>query len=747
MRLPFIHQRRYLDIFGLMGLIALAVSITTAYISQEQYFYFWDYAHYSDRVSQLAAKLQASPLKALECFVDYLGDDYTQIPSLPLLPFALLFGNSRLVFILSLALVYVVSFGLSMAALATQIIIANPRLVFWSTAYLSILIPATWSSILRGYPDLGGASIMALAILLYWKDPQLKQRKQMIQIAGALALAVWFRRPFVYGVRAFLVALSIEILLTYTAHLKQDRKRMSEKSQTALHSAPLPPILGGSESLKSPRMGDLGGECRVMETSQTSSKLAFQELKRSFFQILKIGAWFIIFSPVLVFKVLFVDYSVLYASYELSVQEGLQFYAGEFGWLTCALALLGYGVGLLIQNPQYQKRRFLFVLGSLAIAQWIFLAKQNGSHYTTHFIPFIVIGLILLASTTKNALRAKPKTWIALFILGMCLTVFNMISGLTVIGDKISVFRALFPTTKSPLYRTDYEEFLRLVSFLRKKASEGQNIYVAASSETLTSDAIVAGDRQIYHQSDLNILRTSNIDSRDVYPLNALMKAHFIVVASPTQYHIRPEEQRVVKVVVDIFQQHGAFSKDFQQLPMEFALEKGVQVKVYRRIRATPLPTVLTTLQQMRDKVERQPGREPYWLSLQSEQSNTIEKDIIRTVQIRDIPLQYSQPSSFLYFGSLSPSVSIKAKLNTARCNPAGNIVLHFSALDSQGNVLATQTWHNSKREDINIIFSTLPPLVSYLRLDIQRTSQSPTELKNSECSVSVNNVVVSAAS
>jgi hypothetical protein len=698
MRLPFIHQHRYLDIFGLMGLVGIAVSIATAYISQEQYFYFWDYAHYSDRVSQLAAKLQASPWKALECFVDYLGDDYTQIPSLPLLPFALLFGNSRLVFILSLALVYVVSFSLSLGAITTQIITASPRLVFWSTAYLSILIPATWSAILRGYPDLGGASIMALAILLYWKDPQLKQRKQMIQIAGALALAVWFRRPFVYGVRAFLIALSVEILFNYIANLKQDRK------------------------------------------------LAFQELKSSFFQILKIGVWFIIFSPVLVFKVLFVNYSTLYASYELSVQEGLQFYAGEFGWLTCALALLGYGVGLLIQNPQYQKLRFLFVLGSLAITQWLLLAKQNGSHYTTHFISFIVIGLILLAFITKNALRAKPKTWIVFFISGICLTVFNLFSGLTVVGNKINVFRDLFPTTKSPLYRTDYEEFVRLVSFLRKNVSEGQNIYVAASSETLTSDAIVAGDRQ-YHQRDLNILRTSNIDSRDVYPLNALMKAHFIVVASPTQYHIRPEEQRVVKAVVDIFQQHGAFSKDFQQLPMEFALENGVQVKIYRRIRATPLPTVLITLQQMRDKVERQPGREPYWLSLQSEQPNTIEKDIIRTVQIRDIPLQQSHPSSFLYFGSLSPSVSIKAKLNTTRCNPSSNIALQVSALDSQGNVLATQTWHNSKTEDISIIFSTLPQSVAYLRLDIQRTNQSPKAQRNSECSVSVNNVVVSAAS
>jgi hypothetical protein len=49
-------------------------------------------------------------------------------------------------------------------------------------------------------------------------------------------------------------------------------QRMSEKGQTVLHSAPLPPNLGGSEISKSPNLGDLGGECRVLDTSQTSSQ-------------------------------------------------------------------------------------------------------------------------------------------------------------------------------------------------------------------------------------------------------------------------------------------------------------------------------------------------------------------------------------------------------------------------------------------------------------------------------------------
>jgi phosphoribosylglycinamide formyltransferase 1 len=49
-----------------------------------------------------------------------------------------------------------------------------------------------------------------------------------------------------------------------------DSERISEKLQIELHSAPLPPKLGGSENSKSPNLGDLGGECSVMETSQVS---------------------------------------------------------------------------------------------------------------------------------------------------------------------------------------------------------------------------------------------------------------------------------------------------------------------------------------------------------------------------------------------------------------------------------------------------------------------------------------------
>jgi hypothetical protein len=693
-----LSQRKTIDLYLLVGLIAIAVSITVLYISQEQYFYFWDYIHYSDRVSQLAAKLHESPLKALENFVDYLGDDYTQIPSLLLLPFSLLFENSRLAFVLSLVLVYLVPFCLIMGMCATHIFHAQtkPKFIFWITAYLTLFIPSTWVSILRGYPDLGGASIITLAILYYWQNSQLDQRRQIIRLAGLLAIAVWFRRPFIYSVRAFFVTLFIEVFLNY------------------------------------------------LSIRQISSKRAFQELKQKTIQIVKVGIWFIIFSPVLVFKVLFVDYRTLYASYELSVYEGFQYYTNEFGWLIIILACVGYAVGFIFWKNKYQEFRFFFILGSLSIIQWIFLAKQNASHYATHFLSFFIVGCIFLGFCVKTTLDTKPRIFSSLFVVASCLIVLNTISGLTILGKQTYPFRAFFAAANPPLFRTDYDEVGQIVSFLRTKALEHQFIYVAASSQTLTSDALVAAERQIYQKSQLKVLRTSNIDSRDVYPLNALMKAHFVIVASPVQYHLKPDEQKVVRVVVDTFKEQEFFSKDFKLLPIEFFLENGVQVKIYERLRETSFLVVRTTLRQMREKIDRQPGREPYWLSLESEQPTNIEKDIVRTVQLRDIPLQQDQLLSFLYFGSISPSLALKAKLNTRRCQNPGDITLTLSALDPQGKALTSHTWLNNQSDDIKIHFRALPQPTSYLRLDIQRSNPLSSKQVQNQCSVEVNNIAIS---
>jgi hypothetical protein len=96
------------------------------------------------------------------------------LPCLLLAPFIFFFGDSRIVYIVSNALVYIVPFSLVMGVLATKIIPVHSHIVFWSTTFLTLLIPPTWISTLRGYPDIGAAVLIGLAILFYLKDITLK---------------------------------------------------------------------------------------------------------------------------------------------------------------------------------------------------------------------------------------------------------------------------------------------------------------------------------------------------------------------------------------------------------------------------------------------------------------------------------------------------------------------------------------------------------------------------------------------
>ncbi len=689
------HGRKPTDLYCLIGLIALTSIISTIYISHEQYFYFWDYSHYSDLVRELDSKLRESPFKAIECFIDYLVDDYTQIPSLPLLPFSLLFGTSRQVFILSLSLVYIVPFCLITGKISTEVFPFPSRHIFWTTAFLTLFTPATWVSILRGYPDLGGASIISLAILLYWKDPQLKKRSQIIQLAGLLSFSAWFRRPFAYSVRAFLLTILLFSILDFFIHANQDPKP------------------------------------------------ALKELKRIFIQIGKVIAWFIIFSPVLIFKIIFIDYRNLFASYELSTYEVSSYYIHDFGHFIVFLTIFGYSLGLFNQISQNRKYTFFLTMGAISIVQWIFFAKQNGSHYTTAFISFVIIGLAtLIFSGINKSNREDKKITFILFLAGS-LIINNMIFALTSLGKTNFKLRSLFPVTKTPLYRSDFKEVARLVHFLRENSDKNKAIYVSASSQMLTSDALLAAERQIYGTKTLKILRTSNIDSRDTYPLNELLKSHFIVVATPVQYHLPAQEQRVVQVAVDALEKGWSFSKDFQKLPVEFLLENGVKVKIYQRIRETPFSTILETLQSMKKIINRNQDRETQWLMLQSEKPINISKDIFRTVHLYDIPLTPGQSPSFLYFGSIPSSIRLKGTLNTSHCPNLGKLSLRITALNQQGQVLSAQPLAYPIGKDINIISKSLPPQVTYLRLEIQRLDH-PTGESERGCSISINNIVIS---
>jgi hypothetical protein len=635
-----INAVKPIDIFLLSGLTTFSLLLTHFYILQEQYYYYWDYARSFQQLNDLIDSFQKSALEGIGLILISLFDDYTQLPSIPLLPLRIMLGGSRLSFINGLVLAYVIPFSLIMGLILSRIILVKPRLVFWSTSFFSLLIPSIWIPIFRGFPDIGGSALISLAILNYWKDSNLKTKNQRILIAFLLGISVLFRRHFIYSVRALILTIII---------------------------------------------------CKLIEIFPR-----YRRRVTSFLKYLKIFSLrlahvlflFGAFSFIVIIKALFINYRALYASYEASATSNAEFYIQAFGLIMCVSSSIGFIYAH--QNKSIDRRTsdFLFLFGLISIIQWFFFAKQINIQYVTHFLIFIIPGNYLLIHIICSKFNQPIRNTFLIF--SIFFYSLNFLYAISTNPKFIYPISLLFSKKESPLFRQDYESVESLVQYLRAHSNSSQKIYVAASSYTLNYSVFTVAEQQRFGKSILPISRNSNIDSRDFYPLNGLLQAHYVVVASPYQYHIDPKEQTVVKVVVDAFKQNWAIAQDFTPIPQTFTLEHGVTVRIYERIRPTSFATILETLAKMRSQVSRIPGQEPFWLDLKSEQPSAIIQDpLLRMVQVLRLPITNRTPVSLLYYGQISAHSKISGLYSISKCpSTVETIALRLSTLDKNGNVL-----------------------------------------------------------
>jgi hypothetical protein len=87
--------------------LALAVgALAYAYMSQESFVYFWDYAGFHGIAVEFANALMADPRAGATMFVDALAGEYNLIFALPLLPVSALTDGSRLAYVVALAVLF-----------------------------------------------------------------------------------------------------------------------------------------------------------------------------------------------------------------------------------------------------------------------------------------------------------------------------------------------------------------------------------------------------------------------------------------------------------------------------------------------------------------------------------------------------------------------------------------------------------------------------------------------------------------
>ena len=716
--------RKFLiDGFFLFLLILATVAVTSIYVSSEHTFYWWDYAGYNTATVNTANLFRDSPNQAIREVIESLSKEKNLLISLPLVPFILLFGESRLSYILSVSLIYVLPFRLLLGAISAKLIPVYPRLVFWSTVLLSLLIPMSWIPTLRGYLDTGGCVFIALAILVYLQDVKLKSWWRIPLIGFLLAVAVLFRRHFAYSAIAFLGAATLQAFIEFIILIRRKKTALPfpKNEDTAL---PFPYRYLFESGIK------LG---LIAATSLTVLMLVAGDFTRS---------------------AVTVDYRNLYAAWSLSVSDILIRYASFYGLGTWLLVAIGFSAGMLTRMLVSEAAIFISLFGILSLVEWLLVLRYGYLHYTIHVTPIALLGLSAFFWTTWLTLKGKIR-YLMLGTAGLYLVVNATVGLIPVKVDLSRLFVANFP----PLVRSDYGEVVKLVEFLRKIAPNEEPIYIVGASNSFNANILRQANRKLNPPSGwwkLNTIGRPQIDSRDTYPLPELLMSQYAVVAVPFQQVLlsdeqvlRSHEQDVVKVVYDAFTQSWEISQDFQELPEQFQLENGVTVRVYQRIRPTAIATAVKTLDAMQKQIGDKPGTQLDWISLHqsvyTSANYSVSRESDNQYQIVTHPIKNSQKldTSFLYLGSISDKAQVMGKLNLPN-KQCPRVSLRLTLWNKQGKLIdsAAQNYTQASPSDLNLLVKGKNPI--YLLLEVLSSEKQDL---TKQCKLEINNLVVDSNS
>ena len=228
-------------------------------------------------------------------------------------------------------------------------------------------------------------------------------------------------------------------------------------------------------------------------------------------------------------RALSVDYNALYADYMQQPLVALQWYTTTYGWMVCFLAGLGFIIGMWSGIMKADAAAFIGIYGALSLLAWLLVARQTGEQYTLNFTPMVVLGLTAFIWTV--ALRSSTRVCVLALCIGTLYMGANVVGGLTRIDlMSDSPVRPLFALNEAPFTRSDYGEVVRLVDYLRTVVTDGEPIYVAASSDILGKDTVVAAERDVYgwDKARLNVLPAPAVNSRDFLPLELLLQAQYV---------------------------------------------------------------------------------------------------------------------------------------------------------------------------------------------------------------------------
>ncbi len=518
---------------GFALLLAVCANVWAAYyVSSEHYIYSWDWAAYWLQFQEVGGLLRGDFAAALaEIRHSVAESDYTVMPILPLMPFELGFGPGRLSYILAITNAALLPSAALMAWVVERTMPRRSwqRFLLCTAGILGLHV--LWAPALRGLPDVFGIVFACAALLVYRSD--LPQRHRLPKLAGIgllLCLLILTRRYYLFWVVSFFPGAMIAYLM---------------------------------------------GTPRA-DFARTNVFAVFQNLVRI---AAFCGAFLLLLAAPFFARIAQNNYAAAYSAYrsELAGASAIGQVVDHFGVTLSALCAVGLGL-LAVRRDTRPLGILLVTQALLALGLFAHVQSFLGVQHYYLLVPAAGIGVAaLIGALWSSALRIG---WRVIGIAGVFLVI--SLSSAAVFSPSPQVASLLLPQVRyAPLVRPDMGELRRLLMALA--ALKPDQVYIAASSQTLNWSILKMGCRGVRPDLCPHIAITQDIDTRDGFPLG-ILNADFVVLATPTQYHVRPTDQRVVGLVARDIRDGRGLGTSFRVLPGSFHLTQGTEVQIYRKI-------------------------------------------------------------------------------------------------------------------------------------------------------------------
>jgi len=521
----------------LPALVVVAVLDVYAlwFLGVEQTLYHADQVTYWSYSQHLSQVLVVDPVAAIRAVVHSVASsDVNLLPALPIACVMAVFGDSRLVYLLSVINIY----G---AAMVVMLVVALRKFglknASWVAPLVFLLTAGIWRPIFIGYLGIGGVAlalgVLALAI------PSLSSRvttRSMVLAGVLLALLVLFRRW--WGIWA--VAFCIVVLLAALWELVSTRTQSLKKVREVVAG---PAVLG----------------------------------------LTAVVTLIVLAAPIVVQR-LTTDYADRFAAYSLGdASQRVAAVVGHFGFLGLLL-IVGCTAYLLSKPPLRRSAVALVLLLVLTYTVMVSIQDHSPQHWYLYDPSILLlVGLALGRLGEELPRRRRVAVWASLVVVGLVTTASIFVPGFAY-GGRVG----LLPSDRlHPRVRGDLAEIDRLLTFLDHRYENGTGrIYILASSELLSDQVLAFSNLSLgtEHASVQGIIGSAHVDRRDGFP-RGLLVADAVIVTDPIQVHLRADEQRVIVEPARSFLEGTDIAHAFQELPETFVLDNDVKVRIFERVR------------------------------------------------------------------------------------------------------------------------------------------------------------------